>query len=578
MVKVFSYSKTFAHPLQLLQNSYNTGNHWVNRKQSNPRTGDNMAETDDVVELTDAVPPADEDVLELTELAESSEKTDQTADLMATSEDFQSEPESEDEVLELSDVIKTLPPEDKDVSDLTEETHGSDKDELLELTEVVDESTEDEEIIDLTEEAAAAEEDEIIDLTETISLDQVESETEAPDVSEYEDTIALDDEVPIALTRQAEPAEDQEIVELTEAVAAPEIAPQDESRPVPESAETIELDQGTLEELSQAAVPAGQDEVVDLTDEAEQNTVESKPAGPASSVFFETMEMDQSAIGDFPQSDETKEDEILDLTDEIESAPAEAVPALEDYEDTINLDQQEFANAGSQDELAADADETGESEERTDEMKAPFDYEDTISMDQNDIPGFAPEEEPQAGEEVLETESAMDASPEAEPATPLSKSYEEDKELLELIDDIQSTLDTEPKQADVDAEVGLFEEEAAGDADDVDQKAAQSYELMDDNAVFADPDLPDTESELYDNLGIDLTSEIERKAFEEAQEAAIEDVRPPEVVDAVPEEKPIPSDAIISAVKAALTDLLTEEDNPLTRAIEKAVRNAMGHD
>ena len=56
---------------------------------------------------------------------------------MATSEDFQPAYESEADVLELSDVIKTLPPEDKDVLDLTQEVRDSDEDQIIDLTETV---------------------------------------------------------------------------------------------------------------------------------------------------------------------------------------------------------------------------------------------------------------------------------------------------------------------------------------------------------------------------------------------------------------------------------------------------------
>jgi hypothetical protein len=176
----------------------------------------------------------------------------------------------------------------------------------------------------------------------------------------------------------------------------------------------------------------------------------------------------------------------------------------------------------------------------------------------------------------MEPVASVDTPSESESAPPLPKPYEEDKELLELIDDIQATLDMDPQKADTDEAEPLVDEKAAMDSDDFLENDAEPYELIDDNTVFADPDLADTESELYDNLGIDLTSEIERKAFEEAQEAAIDEVQPPEDVDVKPQEAPVPTDSVKSAVKEALSDMLAEEDNPLTKAIEKAVRKALG--
>jgi len=525
----------------------------------------------DIVDLTEMAEP--DDVLELTEEADLPEKEDQTIDLMATSEDFQPEHESEADVLELSDVIKTLPPEDKNVLDLTQEVRDSDEDEIVDLTDAVGaEPSEDEDgIVELTEVADEPADDEAI-----LEL------TDEADVSEYEETIALGDEAPIELTQQADvAAEDEDDLKLTEEAAVAEedeiveLTDEAEEAAAPAAtdfAETIELDQSTLGDLTQAVKTSPEDEVFALTDEAGDTPAESEAARPKSSVFFETMEMDQSTFDHISQvAEKTEEDEILDLTDETESALAEAAPVVDDaaaplataYEETINLDQQEFADAIPQDDMIVDNDEAGKSEEPDEETETPVDYEDTIAMDPTAIPDSSTVDDQKADEEVVE------------PETPLPKPYEEDKELLELIDDIQATLDTEPQNVDTDEEVPVFEEEAAVVSDDSLENDAQPYELMDDDAVFADPDLPDSESELYDNLGIDLTSEIERNVFEEAQEAAIEDVQPPEDADVTQEEKPVPSDSVKSALKEALSDMLAEEDNPLTKAIEKAVRKAM---
>ena len=107
---------------------------------------------------------------------------------------------------------------------------------------------------------------------------------------------------------------------------------------------------------------------------------------------------------------------------------------------------------------------------------------------------------------------------------------------------------------------------------DIREENDVTCEFLDDDTFLKGDDIPESETEFVDHLGIDLTSEIERKALEEMEEAAMEDVTPPtEDMDSTVE-----PDALKTAVKQALTDLLADENNPLARAIENAVKKALG--
>ena len=141
---------------------------------------------------------------------------------------------------------------------------------------------------------------------------------------------------------------------------------------------------------------------------------------------------------------------------------------------------------------------------------------------------------------------------------------------MELIDDIQATLNAEPAAAHVDERPETAEADDAIDTDARKDEAA-SYKFLDDDEFMEDDDIPESETEFVDHLGIDLTSEIERKALEEMEEAAMEDVKPTEGMDSA-----MAPHTLETAVKQALTDMLADENNPLTKAIENAVKKALG--
>ena len=56
------------------------------------------------------------------------------------------------------------------------------------------------------------------------------------------------------------------------------------------------------------------------------------------------------------------------------------------------------------------------------------------------------------------------------------------------------------------------------------------------------------------------------------EEAAMEDVQPAEGIEPVTNPESMES----TVIKQALTEMLADEDNPLVKAIEKAVKKALG--
>ncbi|MBW1864843.1 MAG: hypothetical protein JRI64_04215, partial [Deltaproteobacteria bacterium] len=193
-------------------------------------------------------------------------------------------------------------------------------------------------------------------------------------------------------------------------------------------------------------------------------------------------------------------------------------------------------------------------EEAQDEI---LDLTETVSGDETSQTGIDQAESVEPVEPVQE-ELAV------ETATTPPVGYEEDKELLELIDDIQATLDDEPVASHIDDREDTAEEDEAIDTD-TREEDAESYTFLDDDEFIDGGDIPESETDFVDHLGIDLTSEIERKALEESQEAAMEEVKPT-----------VEPDPLDTAVKRALTEMLADENNPLAKAIENAVKKALG--
>ena len=177
--------------------------------------------------------------------------------------------------------------------------------------------------------------------------------------------------------------------------------------------------------------------------------------------------------------------------------------------------------------------------------------------------------------DLAETDETMEPDREErfqETAAPPPAGYEEDKELLELIDDIQATLNDEPvtSRASDQESTPKTDEPIEGDTLEKDDDA---YTFLDDGEFIEDDEITESETEFVDHLGIDLTSEIEKNTLEEGQEGALEGVKPTESL-----EPDIAPDAIETAVKKALAEMLADKNSPLARAIENAVKKALGQE
>jgi hypothetical protein len=194
---------------------------------------------------------------------------------------------------------------------------------------------------------------------------------------------------------------------------------------------------------------------------------------------------------------------------------------------------------------------------------------DDIFDDAEDVTDFDIDE---AAMDLTETVEDMEPDQEEifqETAALPSAGYEEDKELLELIDDIQATLNDEPVAETASDQDGTPKADESIVADALD-KDADAYTFLDSDEVVEDGEVPEYETEFADHLGIDLSSEIEKEPLEKSQEAVSEDEKPIEDI-----ELDIAPGTLETAVKQALAEMLTEENNPLTKAIENAVKKAL---
>jgi hypothetical protein len=276
--------------------------------------------------------------------------------------------------------------------------------------------------------------------------------------------------------------------------------------------------------------------------------------------LFDTVEIPADII----------EEDIIELTDMIEASDDDIIELTDEAhatvidDDVLDLTETVDVDEAEQEDDVLDitdiADTAAEEEEAQDEI---LDLTETVSGDDTSQTGMDQTESVEPVEPVQEEFSV-------ETATMPSVGYEEDKELLELIDDIQATLDDEPVASHIDDREDTAEEDEAIDTDTRDEDA-ETYTLLDDDDLADSDGIPESETEFVDHLGIDLTSEIERKALEENQDAAMEEVRPSEGM-----EPTMAPGSLETAVKQALTEMLADENNPLAKAIENAVKKALG--
>lgn len=294
------------------------------------------------------------------------------------------------------------------------------------------------------------------------------------------------------------------------------------------------------------------DEILDLTEEA-QESVADDDILELTEVATDRDEAEDDVLGltDIAAAEDT-EDDIIDLTE----------PATEDEVfdllDTVEIPAQDMTE------------DTGEAVETLGE--AVPDTDDDLFEAGETVADIDIDE---AITDLAETDETMEPDREErfqETAAPPPAGYEEDKELLELIDDIQATLNDEPvtSRASDQESTPQTDEPIQGDTL---EKNDDAYTFLDDDELVEDKEITVSETEFVDHLGIDLTSEIEKNTLEEGQEGALEGVKPTESL-----EPDIAPDAIETAVKKALAEMLADKNSPLARAIENAVKKALGQE
>jgi len=294
-----------------------------------------------------------------------------------------------------------------------------------------------------------------------------------------------------------EPEADQEaVLDLTEPIAQD---PPDEDDVLDLlDADEPEADQEAVLDLTEpiAQDPPGEDDVLELMDAVEP-------------------EADQEAVLDLTKpiaQEAPDEDEVLDLLD---AAEPEA-----DQEEVLDLTEPLALDASDEDDVL---DFMG-ADEHVQEDDAILDLtdldqdslEDAISSTEQ-AEGLEPEPE----DHVLDLTEAADADeviPEA--ASPVTvPGPSDDQEILDLIDDIQSTLDDADRAAE---EPAIEEKDVADDslpADALDDASGDQAILVGNGEHIGVDELVETEPDLVDNLGIDLTSELNRDILDDEDKA-----------------------------------------------------------
>ncbi len=394
------------------------------------------------------------------------------------------------------------------------------------------------------DEPSSDEDDDIIDLFDTVEIpaDAIEE-----DIIELSDTVETSEDDILELTEEAQPSlvdddvpDPAKVVTENEAndfLDTIEMPGKDIEEDVIELADIAqEVDPGALD-ITQELEPDADDEIIDLT----EPIVEDEPEDRASE-FLDTIEMSGKDI----------EEDVIELADVAQEIDPEALAITQALEPDADDEAIDLTEPVIVDEPEAET----------------IDYLNTVEMTKDDM--IATDLDDNNLMDPVESMEPIQEERAAETATPPSVGYEEDKELLELIDDIQATLNDEPLPSHVDDREDITEKDEAVDRG-THEENDESYIFFEDDAFMDGKDIPQSETDFVDHLGIDLTSEIERKALEKNREATMEDVKPAEAMEAG-----FGPGSLETAVKRALTDMLAEENNPLAKAIENAVKKALG--
>jgi len=256
-----------------------------------------------------------------------------------------------------------------------------------------------------------------------------------------------------------------------------------------------EKDEDIIDLTEKASLPEDEDDIIELSETVDQ---------PASESEDDILDLTQTVIEEGPE-----DEDVLDLVDFAEPAG--------DQEEILNLAEPVLQESLDEDDILdlEDAGDPFSEEEKILDLSYIDDdsLEDAIASSET-VEGL----ETEPGGHILnlteEVEDGGDGIPEEMPSIAVPRPSD-DQEILDLIDDIQSTLD----QTDSAAEgTGVEEEDAEEDPslmDETDEASIDPAVLMGNGDSIDADDLVEAETELLDNLGIDLTSELNRDILNE---------------------------------------------------------------
>ena len=256
---------------------------------------------------------------------------------------------------------------------------------------------------------------------------------------------------------------------------------------------------------------------------------------------------------------EPSDDEEIELSDILDASDDEEILELEEALDTVSEDR-DVLDLGEAQTVKPDDDddvielamvvETNEDEEildLTDEMTEPS------LEDGDDIVDLTEHSETPASEieNVVTTESTGPAD-----------ATDEDKEIMELIDDIQASLDdkeppeadAEPLEADTDQ---ISSEEDAGDGMAAAEEDGQEPIILGDEESLETAEISDSESDFVDHLGLDLTSEFSKEIFGEGAKENLASADPAQLEE---------------IIDRTVRKMLSDKNSPLMQAISRAVK------
>lgn len=292
------------------------------------------------------------------------------------------------------------------------------------------------------------------------------------------------DEDIIDLTEKASSLEDEDdIIELSETFDPPASESEEDILDLTEPVIEDDLEDEGVLDLVDLTEPVGdQEEILDLMEPViEDDPVDedvfdlvnlAEPAGDQEEIFVLAEPALQESLDG---------DEIIDIEDDILDLEVTVEPFSEENEEDEILDLSDIDDGSLEDAIASS----------------------------EQVEGLEPESEDNILNLTEEAEEAAGGIPEEMPSI-VVPGPSDDQEILDLIDDIQSTLDETDSAAEGTGVEQLDSEEVPSLVDEMDEASIDPAVLVGNGDPIDADDLKEIDTELLDNLGIDLTSELNR--------------------------------------------------------------------